>query len=188
MRFKSTILGATLTLLVALVNPQGANATRTQRVIHDAVKSSASNTQWLEARRPERIDKMLMPPPPQAVLEIHHVKFNPKWVKLEVGVPIGIYVSFKNSGPPGSITSDFRIYLSRNGQVLQKGRPSSNALRAGRASYTNFQITLPDKPGRYCWKVSLRQTDDGRMTLGGPKEICALLKTKPIPGPVQRRP
>ncbi len=121
-----------------------------------------------------------MPPPAQAVLEIYHVAFSPKWVKLEVGVPIGIYVAFSNTGPPGSITSEFRIYLSRDGQVLEKRPPSLlSGLRASRASSTNFQITTPNKLGRYCWEVSLRQTDDGRMTLGDPKVLCALLKTKP---------
>ncbi len=187
MEFKSVTIGSTLSLLVPLVLPHAANATSTQELKPPSV-AAASETRWLEVRRPERLKKMQVQPRPQTVLEIYNVAFSPKWVKLDVGVPIGIYVAFKNSGPPGSITTEFRIYLSRDGRVLEKRRPSSSGLRAGRASFTKFQITLPDKPGRYCWEVSLRQTDDGRMTLGNPKVLCALLKRKPIPGPVKRHP
>ena len=187
MEFKSVTIGSTLTLLVPLVLPHAANATSTQELKPPSV-AAASETRWLEVRRPERLKKMQVQPRPQTVLEIYNVAFSPKWVKLEVGVPIGIYVAFRNTGSPGSITSEFRIYLSSDGQVLEKRRPSlQSGLRSGRASSTTFQITLPDKPGRYCWEVSLRQTDDGRMKLGGPKVICALLKTKPIPGLPKRR-
>ncbi len=190
MEFKSVTIGSTLSLLVALVLPHAANATSAQEPKQSSgIGAVASETPWFEAKRPERIDRMHMPPPAQAVLEIYHVAFSPKWVKLDVDVPIGIYVAFKNTGPPGSITSEFRIYLSRDGQVLEKRRPSLlSGLRSGRASSATFQITLPDKPGRYCWEVSLRQTDDGGMKLHGPKVICALLKTKPISGPLKRRP
>ncbi|NIO06835.1 MAG: hypothetical protein GTO40_02165 [Deltaproteobacteria bacterium] len=184
---KDSILGSIPSLLCALFVFHGALETSAKGATQGDLGFNVTDGQWLEARRPERIDKMHMPPPPQAVLEFHHVKFNPRWAKLEMGAPIGIYVSFKNTGPPGSVTSDFRIYLSRNGQLLQKGHPSSNKLRAGRASFTNFQITLPNVPVRHCWEVSLRQTDEGRMTLGGPKEICALLKGKLAPAPLQRQ-
>lgn len=188
MDLKGVTTSSILALLAVLLLVHSANTTGAQNLKQSVQTASASEPQWLAATPVERIDKMQAPPPPHAVLEIHHVKFDPKWVKLEVGVPIGIYVSFKNTGSPGSITTDFRIYLSQDGKVLQKGRPSSNRLQAGRASFTKFQITLPDKPGRYCWEVSLRQTDDGRMTLGEPRNICALLKTKPVSVPMHRRP
>jgi hypothetical protein len=187
MEFKSVTIVPTLTLLVALVLPHAANAISAQELQQPSV-TAASETPWLEARRPERLKKMQGQPRPQTVLEIYNVAFSPKLAKLEVGLPIGIYVGFTNKGSPGSITSAFRIYLSRDGQVLEKRRPSTSGLHAGRASSTTFQITLPNKPGRYCWEVSLRQTDDGRMTLGDPKTLCALLKTKPIPGPLKRHP
>ena len=188
MEFKSLTIGLTLTLLVPLVLPHAANATSTQE-LHQPSVTAASETPWLEVRRPERLKKMQGQLRPQAVLEIYNVSFSPKLAKLEVELPIGIYVAFTNKGSPGSTTSEFRIYLSRNGQVLEKRRPSLlSGLRSGRASITTFQITLPDKPGRYCWEVRLRQTDDGHMTLGDPKTLCALLKTKPIPGLPVRRP
>lgn len=187
--YKSVTIGSTLTLLVVLLLPHAANATSARGLEPPSVTAPASETPWFEAKRPERIDRMHMPPPAQAVLEIYHVAFSPKWVKLDVGVSIGIYVAFSNTGPPGTITSEFRIYLSRDGRVLEKRRSSlTGGLRAGRSSSTTFQITLPNKPGRYCWEVSLRQTDDGRMTLGDPKVLCAFLKTKPIPGLPKRRP
>jgi len=189
MDFKRVTIGSTLTLLVALVLPHAANATSTQNLKPPSVTATASGTQWLEVKRPERLKKMQIHPRPEAILELYNLAFSPKWDPLEVGLPIGIYVAVKNTGPAESMSSDFRIYLSRDGQVLEKKRVLvTRGLRGGHSSSKTFQITLPNKPGRYCWELSLRQTDDGRMKLGGPKVICALLKSKPIPGPVQRRP
>ena len=184
----SAIIGSIFMLLIALVLPHATIATSARGIESPSVRAAASETPWLVAKRPERLKKMQIHPRPEAILELYNLAFSPKWDPLEVGLPIGIYVSVKNTAPAESMTSDFRIYLSRNGQVLQKRRPSTSGLRGGRASYTEFKITLPNKPGRYCWEVSLRQTDDGRMTLGDPRTLCALLKTKPIPGLPLKRP
>jgi len=174
MEFKSVTIGSTLSLLVALVLPHAANATTAQKINQPSVTAAANGTQWLAVKRPERLKKMQIQPRPQAVLEIYNVAFDPKWDPLAVGLPIGTYVAFRNKGPALSTTSEFWIYLSRDGHVLEKKRVLlTRGLRGGRAASTKFQITLPDKPGRYCWEVSVRQTDDGRMKLGGPKTLCA---------------
>ena len=144
MEYKSVTTGSILTLLVALVLPHAANATSTQELQQSSVTTAASATRWLEVRRPERLKKMQVQPRPQAVLEIYHVAFSPKWEPLAVGLPIGIYVAFTNKWSPGSTTSEFRIYLSRDGQVLQK-LPINliGGLRAGRPRARSFRSRYP---------------------------------------------
>lgn len=181
-------IGVILTLLVVPVFSQWANATSSQQTNQPSL-TAPIETRWLGVRRPERIDKMQLHPRPEAVLEFREMSFNPKWDPVAVGLPIGIFVIYSNTGPAESITSEFRIYFSRDGKLLEKRNVrSTRGLRGGRSSSTTFQIILPNNPGRYCWEVSFRQTDDGRMTLGKPKKLCALLKTKPKLGPMQRRP
>ena len=189
MKFKSATIGLILTFFLVVQLPQTVTPTIARGFESPSITAAASESQWLEAKRPERLKKMQMHPRSEAILELYNLAFTPKWDPVEVGLPIGIYVAVKNTAPPDSITSDFRIYLSRDGRVLKKRKVlSTRGLRGGRSTSTKFQITLPEKPGRYCWELSLRQIDDGRMTLGDPKKICALLKTKPIPALPMKRP
>ncbi len=130
-------------------------------------------------------DKPIVVYPPKAILVINHVRFTgpvsrPNLAQearpiFIVGYPLRIYVSVANIGPADSITSDFRVYLSRAGKLLQKvsSHAPLSGLKGNSATYAEFYITLPNKQGLYCWEVSLKQTLDGRMTLGDPKNLCA---------------
>jgi len=183
---RNSIAGFVLALisLLVLLDPAGATGALTP-VDADPLAAggkAARETLSLQLPGAERIDKMQAPPPPVAVLEFSSVRFWPKWAPIAVGKPIKIYAAFSNKGPRDSTTSEFRVYLSLGGQVLQK-MPFllTGGLRGGRSSYVEFQITLPDSLGRHCWEVSFRQTDDGRMVLGRPKQLCAVLKAEPVP-------
>lgn len=128
-------------------------------------------------------DKPIVVYAPKAMLVIDHVRFtSPRedyaMPRIVVGQPIRIYVVIVNNGPAESTSSDFRVYLSRAGKLLQKVRSHAQlyGLQGNRATYADFHFTLPNKPGWYCWEVSLKQTLDGRMTLGDPKNLCAEVK------------